>query len=259
MTTQEPLRMHPAARPRDLRRPLRPVPPGAWRYHTQTRSRFVIVCATLVSAGLHVGILFGVGPVKKKPMAPAPDYTIGITVDFQELKELDDPEPVVNDEPGEKPDLGVLVPMLADVPQIAQAADFVQQVDFASLVEQPDLSRSNLATIPDHISRGGKIGDGLGAVFNLSELDRAPTAVFQPPPLPPRGLEKDFETQNVRVEFIVTADGRVVNVFATSSSDPRFDSAAVTGVSKWKFKPGIKAGRKVNTRMAVPIIFHGRA
>jgi protein TonB len=113
-----------------------------------------------------------------------------------------------------------------------------------------------LSVVPEHISRGGKIGENLGAIFNLSELDRAPTPVLQPAPIPPRGLEKDLETQNVRVEFIVTADGRVVNVFATASTDRRFEDAAVNGVGKWKFKPGMKGGRKVNVRMAVPIVFH---
>lgn len=240
----------------DLGRPRRPVPPGAWRYHTRTRSRLVIVCATLISAGLHLGVLFGVGHAKKKPAASSADYTIPINLDFQELKDLEEPETVINDDPGEKPDVGVLVPMLADVPQVAQMTDFVQQVDFASLVEQPDLSHSNLSVVPEHISRGGKIGENLGAIFNLSDLDRAPTPVLQPAPIPPHGLEKDLLSQTVRVEFIVTADGRVVNVFATTSTDRRFEDAAVNGVAKWKFKPGMKGGRKVNTRMAVPIIFH---
>jgi len=127
--------------------------------------------------------------------------------------------------------------------------------DFASLVEQPDLNATKLLAVPEHISHGSKIGNGLGVVFNISDLDRVPTATFQPAPIPPKSVKVEDERVIVRVEFIVTADGRVVNVFATGSDDPRFNDAAVNGVGKWKFKPGIKAGRKVNTRMLVPIIF----
>jgi len=32
-------------------------------------------------------------------------------------------------------------------------------------------------------------------------------------------------------------------------------AAAVTGVLKWKFRPGMKSGRRVNSRVAVPINF----
>ena len=60
------------------------------------------------------------------------------------------------------------------------------------------------------------------------------------------------------VEFVVNAEGRPVNVIATNNADRRFEQAAVFGVSKWKFRPGIKAGRKVNTRMAVPIVFKAK-
>ena len=38
-------------------------------------------------------------------------------------------------------------------------------------------------------------------------------------------------------------------------SQREFESAAVQAVSKWKFKPGRKGGRAVNTHMQVPIVF----
>src|SRR5690606_39240456 len=126
--------------------------------------------------------------------------------------------------------------------------DFVQQHDFETMVEQPNLSVTNIAVIPEHISRGGKLGDGLGTIFNLADLDRAPVPVFQPAPMFPPQLKQEGVSATVRVEFIVTAEGRVVNVMAVDSTHHGFNDAAIKAVGKWKFKPGIKNGRRVNTR-----------
>ena len=64
-----------------------------------------------------------------------------------------------------------------------------------------------------------------------------------------------FEPQRP-VEFVVTAEGRVVNVIAVDTTHHGFNDSAIKAVGKWKFKPGVKNGRKVNTRMAVPINFN---
>jgi hypothetical protein len=36
---------------------------------------------------------------------------------------------------------------------------------------------------------------------------------------------------------------------------PGFEDAAIVGVMRWQFRPGIKGGKRVATRMVVPIIF----
>jgi protein TonB len=59
----------------------------------------------------------------------------------------------------------------------------------------------------------------------------------------------------VTVDFIVTTEGNVAKAFAVRSSRHEFEAAAVAAVSKWKFAPGTKAGRPVNTHMQVPIAF----
>ena len=45
------------------------------------------------------------------------------------------------------------------------------------------------------------------------------------------------------------------NAYAARSTQREFESAAVQAVSKWKFRPGKKSGRAVNTHMQVPIVF----
>lgn len=228
---------------------------GAWRYAGPTKNRRFTILAALVSAGIHIAFFFGFEAPKKKIVVVQQDNVIALTLEMPDLKELEEPEPVPTDDPAEALEAGVLVPMLADVPQIPQPSDFVQPIDFASLVEQPDLSKANLTTIPDHISRGGKIGEGMGKIFELADLDHEPVVTFRAPVIVPASLKRDLVVETVRVEFVVDAQGRVVNTFVRESSDHHFDDSAMNGVGKWKFRPGMKGGRKVATRMAVPIVF----
>ena len=232
------------------------VPSASYRYDPRPRSRKVMMTSVAISTALHVGVLFGIGPAAKKPAPVVEDTTITLNLEFTEIKELEETEPVVADDPAAVVEPGDLVPMLADSPQVPQPTDFVQQLDFASLIEQPNLNTSNIVAIPDHISRGGKIGEGMGKIFNLSDLDRPPTPVFQPAPLVPKMLKEEPMVARVRVQFIVASDGRVVNGSAVESTDYRFNDPAIRGVEKWKFKPGMKGGRKVNTWMVVPIVFN---
>jgi TonB family protein len=231
------------------------VPSGSYGYDSGPSSRKFLVVGAIISATFHAVVFFGINPPKKKPAPAQPDHTITLNLEFAEIKELEEEEPLPSDTPGELPEPGELVPMQADTLQIPQPTDFVQELDFASLIEQPQMNTSNLTAIPDHISRGGKIGEGIGKIFNLADLDRQPVPVLQPVPQVPVSLKQEGVTATVQVQFVVAADGRVLNPFVTESTDHRFDDAAVMGVSKWKFKPGIKSGRKVNTRMLVPIVF----
>ena len=247
--------LRPAAAALLVSQPRSFVPTQSYRYDSGPRSRKWFLASLLTSAAFHVIVLFGIGPAQKKAMPTQGDDVIPIRLEFVEIKELEEIEPLPSDEPAEAPDAGTLVPMLADSPQVPQPTDFVQPLDFASLIEQPAMDTSSVTTIPHHISRGGKIGDGLGTIFNLADLDRRPTAVFQPAPLVTGALKQERATATVNVRFVVTADGRVVNVFAVESTDHRFNDTAISGVSKWKFKPGTKGGRKVNTWMMVPIVF----
>lgn len=86
-------------------------------------------------------------------------------------------------------------------------------------------------------------------------FDQAPVPIERARPQYPFDLRKANITGQVIVEFIVTTKGDVVNAFALRFTHPGFAPAAVAAVLKWKFKPGIKNGRPVNTRLQVPIVF----
>lgn len=225
---------------------------GSWRYESRRRARGPFITAMLVSAAFHAGIFFGIRHQETKHKAPVKDDTPVIALTIPDLKDLEEPEPITPDE-APPIDLGLSPPMQADVPQIARADDFVQQIDISSLVQKPDFSKAALYTIPQHRGRG--LGEGFGQIFNLADLDRIPVATVQPAPIYPVTLKREALQATVKVEFIVDTEGRVVNAMAIDSTHPGFNEAAVEGVSKWKFRAGMRAGRKVNTKMMVPINF----
>lgn len=228
--------------------------PGSWRYPND-RSRKLGILAAILSASMHAVVFFGFGKPKPKPAPAQAAPVIELAITMPQLKELEEPDPIVNDDPDQKPDLGVPVPMQADLPQIAKPTDFVQKLDFNSLIEKPDMSDAKIINIPDNIRRGVKVADNFGPIFNLADLDRHPQPIFQPAPSVPTQLRREGRSAIVRVEFIVDTEGRVLNPFVIESDDPGFNDAAVAGVGRWKFKAGMRGGRKVNVRMHVPIFF----
>jgi periplasmic protein TonB len=226
---------------------------GAWRYPTSERRRIRTVIAVLISAGLHVTLLYGFRAAKPKPPRVAVDETPRIELHMPDVKDLEEPEkvPVASDEPAEAV---TLAPMQPDLPQVVQASDFVQRIDLSSLIEKPDMSGVKVFAVPENISRG-TIRQNIGTVFNISDLDRQPEALVQTPPLYPYALKREGATATVRVQFIVDSEGHVVNPVVVDSSHSGFNDAAMQGVSKWRFRAGMKGGRRVNTRMEVPILF----
>ncbi len=236
-------------------RSYRPIPVGSWRYDTPRRSRTRVAASILISAAVHGVIFFGFAGHKPVAKTKAVDEAPVIALVIPQIKELEEPEPVVKDDEPPPPDLGTLAPMLADTPQIPKPGDFVQQLDFASLLPRPDMGDVKMFTIPEHISRAGKGAGNFGKIFDLADLDRIPEPLFQPSPVYPPSLRREGLRVTVQVDFIVDTQGRVTNPVIVMSEHPGFNDAAVTGVSKWKFRAGIRGGTKVNTRMRVPLIF----
>lgn len=93
-------------------------------------------------------------------------------------------------------------------------------------------------------------------VYALRELDTIPSPTLQVPPIYPADLKRAGVEGRANIAFVVDEKGQVQNVRASDSTDPRFEQAAINAVSRWKFKPGRKAGKPVATAMDVPINFH---
>ena len=164
--------------------------------------------------------------------------------------EPDPPDPVDQDEP--PPDLPPPPPQQQDVPQIITDNSFVQQLE-PPPPQNVELQKGQI-TIPKNNGnfQGMK-------VFNIADLDEQPEYRFRPSPIYPADMNAQRVTGTVLVEFIVDQNGDVQNAYAKTSTRREFESAAVTAVRKWKFRPGRKAGHAVISHMEIPIEFSNPA
>jgi TonB family protein len=236
------------------RRPLGRVTsrPGDWHYAGLVRRR-ISWLAVLVSAGVHALILWGGGP---RPV-PRPAATVQTERLIQmAMPPLEDEkeDPVTELEDTEQMP-AVEVPRLMDLPSTVSLNSFVQPLEMNAAL-QTNLDTAKLTAIPVRIAPAGqRPGGGLKNLFDISQLDRVPEPVVQPPPVFPPNLKKAVDRAEVMVEFIVDVRGDTRDIHAISSTHSGFDQAAVDGVAKWRFRPGMKDGRKVNTHIRIPIRF----
>lgn len=160
--------------------------------------------------------------------------------------EPEEPEVVEQNEDLPKPEF--IPPMQMDVPQVITDTSFVQQIQ----PPPPENIKptSGIVNIPADRNQFKGI-----EVFDLSKLDQQPVARFQARPQYPFEMRRAGIAGEVVVDFIVDNNGDVQNAFSMRSSQREFENAAIQAVSKWKFKPGRKGGRNVNTHMQVPIVF----
>ncbi|HTZ20458.1 MAG TPA: TonB family protein [Opitutaceae bacterium] len=106
--------------------------------------------------------------------------------------------------------------------------------------------------------RGGfPVGFGAGVpdLFAMAELDQQPVVRSQAFPVYPSELRNSGISGGVVVAFIVSTTGTVLEPTIVSSDRREFEAPAVQAVSKWKFKPGRKGGRVVNTKVLAPVGF----
>ena len=62
----------------------------------------------------------------------------------------------------------------------------------------------------------------------------------------------------VTVEFIVRSDGLVERPVAIRSTHQEFEEPALREVRRWRFEPGEREGRAVNSRVRIVIPFQAR-
>ena len=256
MILHDPVAIHPPAKstgsPGKLLLPTQ-VTPDAWRYDSARRSRVLIAIAVVVSGSLHAALFFGIRKSKAVIAAPPKEEFVIRLAPMPEIKDLEEPEPAPSNEAPQE--TTTLVPMQQDVPQLPQPSDFVQKVNFDSLLERPDFSDLKISVIPQGLRSSVNLAEKIGRIFNLEDLDRAPQPVLQPAPAYPHAMKREGIQATVLIEFVVDTDGRVLAPAVVETSHHSFDDAALVGVGRWKFRPGVRGGKKVNVRMRVPIVF----
>lgn len=209
-----------------------------------------LIIGIIVSLALHGGAAWLSQSLKAGPKkAAAKEETPTIQLMEMPKIEPDEPEKVETDEEPQA-QVDFAPPMQTDVPQIVQVDSFVQQVQ----PPPPENMKPNMGVISIPT---GRLGAGMrGAeIFDPSKLDQQPVAKVRVNPQYPFEMRRAGIQGDVLVEFVVDSNGDVRNAFAVRSTQREFEAAAIQAVSKWKFRPGKKGGRAVNTRMQQPIAF----
>ena len=207
-----------------------------------------LIVGIVISALIHLAVFFGdrlmpKPTVVKKAIEEAPK------IQLIEMPKIEEEPEIIEINEDVKP-LDLAPPMQQDVPQLVQPDSFVQKI-------QPPPPEgltiaANMNIVPE--IRDPNRFKGM-KVFDISMLDQIPQARFQAKPQYPFEMRRAGIAGEVVVDFIVDTAGDVQNAYALRSSQREFEAAAVQAVSKWKFKPGRKAGRDVPTHMQVPIVF----
>jgi protein TonB len=210
--------------------------------------------AVLVSASLHAGLLLSfnkhVLPKKHVVEADGPSEMMMMP----DLKEPEDDKPKeLNDEEPAAP--SVQVPMLQDVPVNVPVDSTFTQLPDLNIPAKLDGAANSIMSIPMNIQRGRPDTSAMKDLFNIADLDRKPEAIMQTAPVFPFELKQSVPEARVRVGFIVNSSGDVIMPYIVNSTHRGFERAALEAVGKWKFKPGMRGGRKVNTRVEQPIDF----
>lgn len=94
-----------------------------------------------------------------------------------------------------------------------------------------------------------------GPVLGSKDVDSMPRIVRQGAPKYPNDMRVAGIPGEALVSLVVSTDGRVTDVQVESATSESFGLAAVDAVEQWTFKPGMKSGLPVNTRLKVPIVF----
>jgi periplasmic protein TonB len=116
----------------------------------------------------------------------------------------------------------------------------------------PDRSAVSVPVIPP----GTKFGAGIKDLFNLADLDQQPTpSGARANPTYPMDLKRQGVEGSCTLEFIVDSNGNVSQARVVKATHREFENPAMQAVLKWRFKPGKKGGRSVNTRVQIALEF----
>jgi protein TonB len=92
-------------------------------------------------------------------------------------------------------------------------------------------------------------------VFEEGEVDEPATPVFQPKPGFPEKARKLAIEGEVALTFIVGVDGKVASIESISSPHSSFNMEIRKALEEWKFKPALKKGVPVSSKMSIIMDF----
>jgi TonB family protein len=92
-------------------------------------------------------------------------------------------------------------------------------------------------------------------IVPASQLDERPKPLSARPPVYPTTLLQAGRPGSAQIEFIIDEEGDAQLPRIISSTEPAFGYAAVQAVATWRFASPRKDGKRVATRVQVPVSF----
>jgi TonB family protein len=95
-----------------------------------------------------------------------------------------------------------------------------------------------------------------GKVYRIGNGVSAPSILYKVEPQYTPEAKDDKIQGTVKLQVEITPDGVAENFLVLQSLDAGLDANAITAVSNWRFKPGMKDGEPVAVFAAIEINFH---
>jgi hypothetical protein len=89
-------------------------------------------------------------------------------------------------------------------------------------------------------------------IYRVDEVDRRPDPTKSGKPELPYYLT--LANGRVEIEVVVTSDGGTRNPKVLNTTEADLNKYCLAALADWKFKPGLKAGKPVNTRLTIPFV-----
>jgi TonB family protein len=90
----------------------------------------------------------------------------------------------------------------------------------------------------------------------LNPTDHMPVPRFTAQPVYPFELRQSGISGQTVVKVVVDSNGDVQNASIVKSTHRELEAATLEAVKQWKFDPGMKGGKNVNTTIQVPFVFN---
>ena len=209
-----------------------------------------LIIGLVVSVTIHV---LALNPFAGKGLAPKivpkPKEEV-VQMEMPPLEE--DKEDKVEELQEEQVQNQLAPPSLVDIPSVT-VTQFTQPL---TPPPPPGMTPSKGAINIPVTPPGANFGKGIKDLFDINNLDQRPVARVQPGPLYPYEMSRAGISGEVVVEFIINANGDVIDTRVVRSSHREFEIPALQAVTKWKFKAGRKGGRPVNVRASQLLEFN---
>lgn len=200
----------------------------------KTRSLiFILILTATVNL-----VQFGILPLFMRPVGEVSDISAPVPVAVCDFKEPT-PEP---ERPREEPPEPELTPPVPDAPAAPRTPRMeLPQMDFSVT---PGITTSVQVPVPRNL------------VFELDDVDTAPSLAHRIQPLyPPRARQRGI-TGRVHVTFVVNPEGHTQDILIVNAKPKGvFDRSVIRAVSSWRFRPGLAGGSNVPVRMETDIVF----